>query len=122
MSSSTKIEAGQEHIIAYPFSRDKYTSYDDDGPFTEVTWRPGCYAEETHDYVDYLADGMGKVSYRVMGVFKPESYPERVFYVRQWTDPDGRTFGKKKLHVTTTGNFRKILRGYRHDFELPEEE
>lgn len=47
-------------------------------------------------------------------------YQSRVFFTRQWTDPDGATFGKRGLHVVTIEKFRRLCRGYAHEFEMVE--
>lgn len=125
-----KIEAGQTHTVTgYPFVRYVADLYDeDDGrPYQTEGWRPGCtlkidenaggYFPENH----YVADGVGSMVLNVVAVFRPGRFPERVFYTRRWVDPDGREFGKpNKLRVTTAAHFRRLLKGYRHDFEVSE--
>ena len=127
---TTKILAGQTHTVTgYPFVRYVANLYDeDDGhPYQTEGWRPGCTAEEDerdeHGYPSkvFVADGTGSMVLDVVATFKPGRFPERVFYTRRWIDPDGREFGKTStLRVTTTGQFRRLLKGYRHPFDVCE--
>lgn len=112
------IEEGYEHIVQYPFVREAYEPPDPDD-FTVDSWRPGVRFEQYGDGSDEsYADALGKMRLRVIAVVKPGKYPERVFFTRQWEDPDGKQFGKAKLRMTTTQNFRVLLRGYRHEYEM----
>ena len=123
-----KIEAGQTHTVAgYPFVRYVADLISEDGDYRKEGWRPGCtletdenagsYFPEKH----YVADGVGSMVLDVVATFKPGRFPERVFYTRRWVDPDGREFGKTgKLRIATTGQFRRLLKGYRHYFEVSE--
>ena len=125
-----KIQAGQTHTVTgYPFVRDVANLYDeDDGrPYQTEGWRPGCTTEEDdrdeHGYPSqvYVADGTGSMVLDIVATFKPGRFPERVFYTRRWIDPDGREFGKTgTLRIATTGQFRRLLKGYRHPFEVCE--
>lgn len=126
MATLPEFYCGQELSAEYPFVR---TTYDDmsecdadNGPVEKPTWKPGVNFESNgFDGTDACADAKGQVVYTVIAVFKPGSYPERVFYTRAWIDPDGKRFGKGNLRMTTKQNFRVMLRGYRHDYELYEE-
>lgn len=121
---STEFIAGQIIRAAYPFVRTTYDALPDDGsaPTQEPTWRPGTKAELMPPYGDAqeFADGVGQVIYTVIAVFKPGSYPARVFFIRQWADPDGKTFGKSKLRITTQQAFRTLVKGWRHEYEMSE--
>lgn len=120
----SQFQSGQEHVISYPFSRDKYMDFGEDFNSTPVemgTWRPGVVFEQMDDYEAYaLADAMGSIVLTIIATFKPGNYPTRVFYTRHWIDPDGKRFGKGSLRMTTERNFKVMLRGYRHHFELRE--
>lgn len=48
----------------------------------------------------------------------PGNFAPRVFYVRQWRDPDGKVFGKRTCQVTTVSTFSKLAKGYRYEFFL----
>lgn len=113
-----QITAGETHSVRYPFAREEVELCD--GPATG--WRPGCRSVQNYDDFDFIADGHGEMLLTVVSTHKPGKFPERVFYTRQWKDPDGRVFGKGALRNTTAGNFRKLLRGYRHEYEQPNAE
>ena len=123
-----KIHAGQAHTVTgYPFVRYVANLAGDDGYYQEEGWRPGCDAEDDerdeHGYSSkvFVADGTGSMVLEVVATFKPGRFPERVFYTRRWIDPDGREFGKAgTLRIATTGQFRRLLKGYRHPFEVLE--
>jgi len=65
-----------------------------------------------------VADGQGLMQLIVVGTFKPGRFPMRVFYTRSWTDPDGNTFGKGCLRITTLERFRRISRGFQHPYGI----
>jgi hypothetical protein len=121
------IEENKTYTVEYPFCRDKVSvpPDDEDGDFCEIdTWRPGTKYVDGPDactedtYVISVADAMGKMHLSVVSIHRPGKFPTRVFFTRQWQDPDGKTFGKGKLHVTTQQAFTRLLRGYRHEYEL----
>lgn len=121
-----QIEVGKTYSVRYPFVRDEFELPPDDPEATQMAkvkgWRPGVeFDSEAAYYGDTgaAADGDGEMLLTVVSTHKPGKFPERVFYTRQWKDPDGRVFGKCALRMTTTGNFRKLLRGYRHEYEQP---
>jgi hypothetical protein len=127
MSAPPKYHAGQEIRAPYPFIRTSYEAMPegpDEVPVEKPTWRPGVEHELTDNTGSTItyADMMGEVYYQVVAIFKPGTFPERIFFVRQWIDPDGRWFGKGKLHITTTQAFRRLCGGYRHDFEMSDYE
>lgn len=122
MNKLPDFHAGQELTAEYPFVRDVYADCDEGGPFERKTWKPGVNHEMVYpDDSEAFADAKGQVVYTVIALFKPGSFPERVFYIRNWIDPDGKRFGKNKLRVTTKQNFRNLIRGYRYGYELYEE-
>ncbi len=104
--------------IPYPFVRETVSlpSDDSEGPisYEAETWRPGT-RPGAHEM---CADGMGKQLLWVISVHKPGTFPTRVFYTRQWRDPDGRQFGKGGLRVLSIGAFRALCRGFRHPFGI----
>lgn len=120
---------GQEHRAPYPFVRTTWEAPPEDPcemdapPNMQTSWRPGVEHENLSQYSEWTyAEGMGEVVFTVVAVFKPGSYPERVFYLRNWITPDGKRFGKNNLRMTTTQNFRQLIKGYRHDYEMAEAE
>lgn len=120
------IEAGKEYRATFPFVRTTYEAMPDDLvgcglPVERPTWRPGCEHETSNTGDTWsFAHADGEVAYSVVATFKPDKYPTRVFYLRSWIDPDGKRFGKNNLRITTTQNFRHLLKGYRHDYEIEE--
>ena len=125
---SEKIQPEQTYTVAgYPFVRYVASLVGDDGCYQTEGWRPGCTREEddigepAYQSWAYVADGIGSMVLDVVAIFKPGRFPERVFYTRRWIDPDGREFGQTgKLRIATTGQFRRLLKGYRHQFEVCE--
>lgn len=117
MSDDLKI--GQDYSCKYPFVRTKYRVYDDIDSFKEIeSMRPGTEPVIYGDDTEYEADGVGEMILHLVSIHKPGKYPTRVFYTRRWKDPDGKVWGKKELKVTTQGNFRQMLKGFRHVYDL----
>jgi hypothetical protein len=111
----------EEFIIEYPFVRSTYTEQDEEGMSEVACWKPGVEFVPTGQYgedVDTVAHGVGKQRLTVISRHRPGKFPERVFYVRQWIDPDGKAFGKPKLRITTACAFTTLCRGYRYHFEV----
>jgi len=114
------IEIGETYSTPYPFCRTTWSEMDPDGTQDKPCWRPGTryeqygYEGETAVY----ADGVGEMRFMVVSLHKPPGFPERVFYTRQWVDPDGHIFGKNKCHVSTKGVFKIKMRGYAEEFEV----
>lgn len=110
--------------IEYPFSLDNENPFD----FEDFNpWRPGTIKPDDDEYDEYhyrdqtyFAHGIGRMILEVISRHKPGKYPERTFYIRKWRDPNGKVFGKTQLRITTSQNFRRLCRGYRHKFELIE--
>lgn len=123
MSESIAIEAGQEHRIKFPFVRTTYDAMPEELgaiPTERPTWRPGV-EDHCNQYDSWSeAGGDGEVVYSVVATFKPGKYPARVFYLRNWIDPDGKRFGKNNLRITTTQHFREMLKGWRHEYDIDE--
>ena len=111
---------GEVFTVPYPFVQDTWVEHYDgeDGPETDEvpTWKPGVRSESVD--VGMEADAIGAQILTVVGVYRPGHFPTRVFYSRQWRDPDGKVFGKAKLRITTVPAFVGLTRGYRHPFEL----
>lgn len=111
-----------EHTIPYPFVRCKATIFDGEGPAEIDSWKPGTEGRWEDDVgnSEMFADGMGTMTLTEVSRHKPGKYPERVFYTRKFTTPDGNTFGKGALRVTTAGAFKRLCAGFRHEFVLEE--
>lgn len=114
------VTPGAQFTAPYPFKRDGKTLYEPDpeghGSYEIQCWTPGTRIQLAYDGCgEHWADGTGSVRYTVVDTFRPGSWPTRVFYMREWIDPDGKVFGKDRLRVTTLGAFRRLCRGYRHN-------
>ena len=117
---SQQIEVGKTYIVRYPFVRDEVELPPDDPEATQMAkvkcWRPGVdWEQENAGSAVACADSFGEMLLTVVDMHKPGRFPTRVFYTRQWKDPDGRIFGKRSLLITTQERFRRISRGYRHE-------
>lgn len=116
-------DAGAVFEIDYPFVRVVYEAFEEEGPQTLMTWKPGCEYEYVGPEGETMAvyDGTGKQVLSVVDTFKPGHYPRRVFYTRKWIAPDGREFGRSNLHICTLEKFTRLTRGFMaHDrfFEM----
>lgn len=116
----SNILEGSEHSVAYPMVMEPVELLGDEGPYQANSWRPGVRYVIQSPYGDSsaFADGVGRMILRVVSIHKPGKYPERVFYTRNWTDPDGKQFGKTKLRVTTKQAFRQMANGFRYEYEI----
>lgn len=111
--------------VPFPFVRTTYTPWNPDDlptagpPLVVDSWRPGTETLDAYGW-DALtvADGIGQIELTVVGRYTPPGYRERVFFTRQWIDPDGRRFGKRKLRVAGAVAFASMAQGYRYPFEL----
>ena len=105
--------------VKYPFVRCEYTEPCEDGEIKFASWRPGTDWEQvSNDDFDCVADGVGTAEYIIIGRFKPGKYPERVFFTRQWVSPDGKRFGKSRLHICTAEKFRRLIKGYAYPYGM----
>ena len=126
MKPAFNFSPGDVIEAAYPFVRDTFMEFDEEGGVEVPTWKPGVRHQngvQRHGYepeIDTVADAMGHIILTVVSIHKPGRYALRIFYTRRWRDPDGREFGKNACRVTTSGAFRALGRGYRHPFALLE--
>lgn len=123
MTKRQAFTAGQQITVeSYPFVRTVYNGYAADiGEYQDEGWRPGCDRDRSpaDGIDDHTADGLGAMLIQVVEVVRlPGGFAPRVFYVRQWRDPDGKVFGKRRCRVTTTSALAKTIKGYRHEFYL----
>lgn len=109
--------------VRFPFVRATYEERDEEGVAERETWKPGTRYEPIdnmgngHD----VADGVGWMHLTEISRHKPGKYPERVFYTRLFEDPDGKSFGKRNLRMTTAEAFRRLCAGYRVPYEVAEQ-
>jgi hypothetical protein len=115
---------GESVEVPHPFIREEYSASDGDGKYSNyIGWRPGVKSEFLRSgSEDRRADGIGAQILTLVGRYRPGEFPERVFYTRKWRDPEGRVFGKNKLHTKTVGNFNTLVRGYRGYFYVQRRE
>lgn len=122
--NAAAIVAGATFTVAYPFVRDTFDSWENDGEGNAVTvpmatWKPGVRFEPNGpEDTEAVADALGRMTLTVIDAFKPGRFPRRVFYTRQFTTPEGRPFGKGGLRIKTLDAFRRIAKGYYHEFRL----
>lgn len=120
---STKLEAGAVFTVPYPYFREEVTlppESPDQELNTAITWRPGVRWVQVYDDSEAEAEGMGSMLLTVIDVHKPGRFPARVFFTRQWRDPDGKLFGKGGLRITTVPAFLRRVKGYMYEFKLKE--
>jgi hypothetical protein len=118
------VTAGAVFTVPYPYIREEVDlppEGPEEGPVTAITWRPGVRWVQVYDDSEAEAEGMGSMLLTVIDVHKPGRFPARVFFTRQWRDPDGKTFGKGGLRITTVPAFLRRVKGYMHEFELVKE-
>lgn len=111
----------EAYTVAYPFTRCRASVFNGEGIVEVDSWKPGTeYGPLTDDFGDFYrcADGIGTMNIVEVGRYKPVGYPERVFFVRTFTTPDGHTFGKKRLRVEVASKFRRTVSGYAHEYVL----
>lgn len=124
----TAILAGDVFKVPHPFRRTRVTLYETDydgsRSYETDTWAPGVYTQMIPpDDCEWVADAIGHQVLTVVSTHKPgPRYPTRVFYTRQWRDPDGKTFGKTKLRILSEPAFNRLRRGYRYEFRLNKSE
>jgi hypothetical protein len=115
--------AGDKFTIAYPFVRgtflDVFGTFDEGEPVDKATWRPGIeFRQFCTEDTEAFCDAEGRAQFSVVAVFKPGHYPARVFFTRKFIDPDGKEFGKHKLHIATLDKFRRLVSGYQHPYGI----
>lgn len=109
------IEIGKTFTVEnYPFVLDEVTAMDVDGVASFTSWRPGSryVVVGPEGEADAVYDGLGRQHLTVVSTHKPGRYPERIFYTRQWEDPDGKIFGKLSLRIAAKSKFMRLCRGY----------
>lgn len=110
-------------VARYPFVRETVTLWDQDGGNEVSSWAPGVrmearYVAPDDCETDYIADGVGAIILTIISVHRPGRFPTRVFFTRRWRSPDGKEFGKGGCRCATAEKFRRLARGYAHEFEV----
>lgn len=103
-------------------------------PFTWVTerrgatedvverWRPGAWDTKPIAPDDAIAacNGLGTVKFSVVSVHTPPGYPTRVFFKREFTQPDGEKYAASKLINCIARKFAKDITTFPFPFEVVE--
>lgn len=106
-----KYESGRSYERWTPFLTEEVTQDWGDGSKVK-SWRPGHRFEPTApDDFDPVWDGEGAEIRHVVAVCQIDGGGIRILYRRQWRRPDGVTFGKKTVRMTTPSAFGAWLRG-----------
>ena len=109
---TSNYNAGDVYEIDYPFQALF------DCPWGS-RWQPGCRSEHVYpDDSELVSDAMGKMVVSIVDVHKPGKYPTRIYFTRQWKDPDGKVFGKTGLHIKTCQWLTKRLDGFHYKFRM----
>ena len=111
MSDLVAVET--EYQISYPFVWEEWDDLQTGALIRRCSWRPGHRDVLIGDGdCVHECDGFGHATFHVVSIHKPPKYPARVFFERQYCDPDGKQFGKKKLHIVTLTKFKRLVLGY----------
>ncbi|MGE8446611.1 MAG: hypothetical protein ACN6O1_10370 [Comamonas sp.] len=84
-------------------------------------WLPGCKLRELEgdwDEGGYVADDWGHMLINEVQRVSIPGYEDRVFYTRQWRDPEGNEFGKRDLRCKGARAFKQMIKGWRHPFYM----
>lgn len=120
------LNPGKVFEITYPFTLDAANLMEHDGLGYVESWCPGTrqvtagpYGESTENW----AEGEGQMILTVVSTHHPGApYRERVFYTRQWRDPDGRIFGDKSLRNKGKSAFMAMTKGFRYHYDIVDAE
>lgn len=106
--------------------------FERDHPFTWVVehrgdldrenerWRPGAW-ETKYIYPDSavaIANGVGRVKFTVVSSHRPPGYPTRVFFTRQFFQPDGEAYASSKLRNCIASKFAKDIEKFPFEYEV----
>jgi hypothetical protein len=83
-------------------------------------WRPGVWGNEFNGIDDFypFAHAAGRVEYVVRAVCPVPGFPMRVFYTRQFTDPDGKILKRSGLICHSIGPFRMKVSRFSGRFDF----
>ena len=111
-------DIGKTYEVVCPFIVSTHSDFD--GSESEM-WIPSARWENTacNQDVEAIADGKGLMLLTVVSRHKPSpKYAERVFFIRQWRDPDGKVFGQTSLKCLTNEAFIRRCRGWFYEWRL----
>jgi hypothetical protein len=113
------INVGDVFRVTYPFVLKEISLWDDEGLNKFKSWVPGIDYELVYpDESKPIAHGEGYMILEVISTHKPGKYPERVFFTRKYSDPDGKIFGKGNLHICSLQKFKRIASSYQFEYEI----
>lgn len=110
---------GDVFTVRYPFVRRDAADAEID---EDYPWKPGTRSQTGPDDIWAEADALGTLELTVVSVHKPGKYPTRVFFTRQFIDPDGKRFGKQGCRIATLEKFRRLSTRFGYDYELAKKE
>ena len=116
------------HEVEFPFHRVVVcTELTEDRTIWHFGWKPGVEKLEERGeygpYAAYFAHGLGRMVITEIARIRPPGFRERVIYTRTWIDPSGVPTGNERLlRITSSANFRALIAGYRHPYEMTEME
>lgn len=95
-----------------------------DPTFEHERWRPGAWEtwadDGSDDPVTAKAHGLGRVKFTVVSTHRPPGYPERVFFKREFTNPDGEKYAPGRLMNSVRRKFLRDVAAFPFRFEVEE--
>ncbi len=110
--------------VTYPFIRTTYDSYDElEGTHAKLpTWQAGVGGMDFNGYSGtfraFGANAEGQMILTIVSIHKPGKYPERIFYTRQYRDPDGKIYGKTNLKIMATRSLKRYFKWFGEPYEI----
>ena len=87
------------------------------GTVSIKSWRPGVrYENVAPDDAEPVWDGEGMETRTIVAIAHIDGGGLRILYRREWQKPDGKTFGKKTVRLTTPSAFTVWGRGHSLSF------
>lgn len=115
----------QEIDIQWPFQRCIASVWKYGESVSIPSWKPGAYDADKYDGDErtpsetHVADAFGAmILTEIVRVPRIGHYPARVLFIRQWRDPDCRTFGKRTVRMCSMTKWTMLLAGYRTHVEI----
>ena len=118
MTDVRTFAAGDVFERSHPFT---FVKENGSYPGDEIErWRPGAWNSEYDDADKGTAycTALGAVRFMVISTHRPPGYPERVFFKREFTTPDGERYASGRLMNCITRKFRKDIAAFPFPFEV----
>lgn len=117
-TKASQLVPGAVYSVTWPFLRRSFTE-NRRTIYMRGAWKPGAeFSVEGPGDTATWCHGEGSLTVTVVSIHKPgPKFHPRVFYVAQFTDPDGQVM-KPRLRVKAAGAFAELLKGYRHKYEI----